>query len=112
MGKFLTDNTLFVAGIKAFPKRKTNSLRLLLYLIGREDVNLILDGVLSEENKKYAERFGGERTRATIQAQLSGAKVAEPGDQSIRAVKPYFDEEPSPEDIIHAAAPCRKEPSL
>lgn len=104
MAKFLADNTLFVAGIKAFPERKTNSLRLLLHLIDQEDVNLVLDDVLSEEYKKYAERFGGERTRTVIKALLSEAKITDPCDRFVRAVKPYFDEESSPEDIIHAAA--------
>lgn len=49
-------------------------------------------------------RFGDERTRAVIQALLSGAKITEPADRFVKPVKPYFDEESSPEDIIHATA--------
>lgn len=108
MAKFLVDNTLFVAGIKAFPERKTNSLKLLLHLIGREDADLIVDDLLAEEYKKYAERFGGERTQAVIKALLTGAKIIEPADRFIRSVKPYFDQKSSPEDIIHAAAAIQK----
>ncbi len=112
MAKFLADNTLFVAGIKALPERETNSLKLLLKLLSREDADLIADDILVKEYEKYAEKLGGGMTRALIQALLSKTELVEPDNQSIETVKPHFDEKTDPEDIIHTAAALQEEATI
>lgn len=109
MAKFLADNTVLVAGIKAFPEHKTNSLKVLLHLIDREDKELVMNDVLEKEYEKYAERFGGERTQELIRALLVEAEKIEPDNRFVRIVKPYFDEESDPEDIIHAATALQED---
>lgn len=109
MAKFLADNTVFVAGIKAFPEHKTNSLKVLLHLIDRKDKKLIMDDVLKKEYQKYAERFGGERTQGLILTLLDKAEQIEPDNRFVKIVKPYFNEESDPEDIIHAATALQED---
>lgn len=112
MERFLADNTVFVAGIKAFPERKTNSLRILLHLINSKEKKPIIDTTLKKEYEKYAEKFGGQRTKELIQALLDESKITEPENRFVRIVKPYFDEESDLEDIIHSATALQEDATI
>lgn len=112
MARFLADNTLFVTGIKALPKHRTNSLKVLLHLIDHEDLELIVDDVLKREYEKYGKKFGGKKTGRLIQSLLDKAREVEPEKRFIRIVKPYFNDESDPEDMIHAATTLQEDATI
>ena len=101
----LPDTNVFVAAIKD-PRRETETIRLIMAMIDREDIRLVGDDFLVEEMVRYAEEFQSETASWILGALLGKMEIMEVNEKFVRICRDYIDT-PNLSDIVHAAA-CLK----
>jgi predicted nucleic acid-binding protein len=99
---YLLDTNVFVAAIRD-AGRETDTLRLILKLVGDPRVRLVADDLLAEEFTRYAEVFPSPTARLLVVALLGRLDVIRPREALVEACKPHI-LTPSVADLVHAAA--------
>jgi predicted nucleic acid-binding protein len=105
----LLDTNVFVAAVKD-PRRETASLRLLLGLLGRDDVRLVGNPYWVEEMLRYAEGLGSETAAWLVGALLARTRVVRVARNFIVASAKFMTT-PDPADLLHAAT-CLQERAI
>jgi len=103
---FLLDTNVFVAAIR-HPRRQTDSLRLLLDLLEREDVDLVGNPYWVEEMLRYAEEFRSETATWLISALLKRTRIVAVAPNFVKVCARYVTT-PDLSDVTHAAT-CLQE---
>ncbi len=106
---FLLDTNVIVAAIR-HARRQTDSLRLLLNLLGREDVKLVGNGYWVEEMIRYAEEFRSETVTWLISALLERTRVVRVTRNFVTVCARYVTT-PDLADVAHAAT-CLQEHAI
>ena len=101
----LLDTNVFVAAVK-YPKKQSDTLRLILHMIVSEDIQLVGHELLVEEMVRYAEEFGSETASWILGALLGKMRLVPVSENLVRLCRNYI-ETPDLADVIHAAA-CLK----
>jgi len=99
---FLLDSNLFIAAIR-HPGKQTDTLRLLVKIIGDAEVKLIADELLLEEMKRYAELLKSETAALILAALISKMEIVHVQEKYRKICKTYVDT-PNKADVLHAAA--------
>ena len=103
---FLLDTNVFVAAIR-HPRRQPDSLRLLLDLLEREDVELVGNPYWVEEMLRYAEEFRSETATWLISALLERTRIVSVARNFVKVCVRYVTT-PDLADVTHAAT-CLQE---
>ncbi len=103
---FLLDTNVFVAAVKD-PRRETATLRLLLDLLEREDVELVGNEFLVEEFLRYAEEFESKTAAWLLGALLGRMRIVRVARNFVTVCRRYVTT-PDPADVVHAAT-CLQE---
>lgn len=103
---YLLDTNVFVAAIKD-PRRETETLRFILDLIGRDDVELVGNGYWLEEMLRYAEEFRSETAAWLVSLLVGRTRLVHVDANYVRVCARYMGT-PDPADILHAAT-CLQE---
>ena len=106
---FLLDTNVFVAAIR-HPRRQTDSLRLLLDLLEREDVELVGNPYWVEEMLRYAEEFRSETATWLISALLKQTRIVAVARNFVKVCVRYVTT-PDLSDVTHAAT-CLQEHAI
>ena len=85
----LLDTNVFVAAIKT-PSRKTDTYRLLVHLLEREDIRLVSDVLLVQEYIRYAQAFPSPTAAALAAALVEKMDIVRVEDRFLLACAPYF----------------------
>ncbi len=96
---FFPDTNLFVAAIRG---RRTDSLRLLLLLVEKEEFDLIGNEILIAECHRYAETFPSAAAVDVLARVVDKIRLVQPADRFQLACEPFFSVG-SMADVIHAA---------
>lgn len=107
---FLLDTNVFIAAVKN-PKKETKTLKLILALIERDEIQLVGDEFLAIEMVRYAEKFRSETASAILGALLDKMELIDIGENHIKICKSYI-KTPNLADILHAAACLKSEAVL
>jgi len=97
----LLDANVFVAAIKN-PSRETDTYRLLVHLLRREDIRLVSNSLLVQEYLRYAEVFRPPTAAAVAAALVQKMDIVRVEDRFVSACAPYFSGE-NATDRVHAA---------
>ena len=103
---FLLDTNVFVAAVR-HPRRETATLRFLLDLLGREDLDLVGNVYWVEEMLRYAEEFHSETAAWLVGALLGRARIV-PVARNFVTVCAAYVRTPDLADLLHAAS-CLQE---
>lgn len=106
---FLIDTNVFVAAVK-HPRRQTATLRLLLDVLTRDDVELVGNDLWLEEMVRYAEEFRSETASWLVGALVAKTRFVTVG-ANFRAISRRYVTTPDPADILHAAT-CLQERAI
>ena len=106
---FLLDANVFVAAVKD-PRRETATLRLLLDVLTRDDVELVGNDLWVEEMVRYAEGFRSETASWLVGALVGKARLVSV-DANFRAICRRYVTTPDPADVLHAAT-CLQERAI
>lgn len=106
---FLLDTNVFVAAIR-HPRRQTDSLRLLLDFLEREDVELVSNPYWVEEMLRYAEEFRSETATWLISALLERTRIVAVARNFVKVCARYVTT-PDLADVTHAAT-CLQERAI
>ena len=106
---FLLDTNVFVAAVKD-PRRETATLRLLLDVLTRDDVELVGNDLWVEEMVRYAEEFRSETASWLVGALVGKARLVSV-DANFRAICRRYVTTPDPADVLHAAT-CLQERAI
>lgn len=106
---FLLDTNVFLAAVKD-PRRETATLRLLLDVLARDDVELVGNDLWVEEMVRYAEEFRSETASWLVGALVGKARLVSV-DANFRAICRRYVTEPNPADVLHAAT-CLQERAI
>ncbi len=106
---FLLDTNVFIAAIKD-PRKETRTLRLLLDLLERDDMELVGHDLWVEEMLRYAEEFRSETATWLISALFNRTRLVRV-EKRFRAVCARYVTTPDPADILHAAT-CLQEGAI
>jgi len=106
---FLLDTNVFVAAVKD-PRRETATPRLLIGLLGREEVELVGDEYWAEELLRYTEEFRSETATWLAGALLGRARLVRIAPKCVKLCAQYM-ATPDPADFAHAATSSRRMPS-
>lgn len=106
----LLDTNVFVAAIKN-RHRETRTLRLLLELIERDDVELVGNVFWVEEMLRYAEEFHSETATWLIGALLERTRIVPVASNYVTICARYL-ATPDPADILHAATCLQEQATL
>jgi len=87
----------------AKPSRTTGTLKLILYLIADDDIQLIGDKYLIEEMIRYAEVYPSETAALLLEALASKMKLIEVEEKYLKICKEYMGTNDL-SDVYHAAA--------
>jgi predicted nucleic acid-binding protein len=107
---FLLDSNVFIAAIK-HPRKQTDTLRLLVKIIGDPEVKLIADELLLEEMKRYAELLKSETAALVLAALISKTELVQVQEKYRKICKTYVDT-PNKADVLHAAACLQTDSTL
>jgi predicted nucleic acid-binding protein len=97
----LLDANLFVAAIKN-PSRETDTYRLLVHLIEREDIRLVGNVLLAQEYLRYAEVFPSPTAAALAAALAEKMEIVRIENRFVLACSPHFPRAKRA-DCVHAA---------
>jgi predicted nucleic acid-binding protein len=103
---YLLDTNVFVAAIK-HPRRETETLRFLLDLVGRDDVEFVGNEYWLEEMLRYAEEFRSETAAWLVSLLVGRTRLVHVDDNYVRLCARYMGT-PDPADVLHAAT-CLQE---
>jgi predicted nucleic acid-binding protein len=103
------DTNVFVAAIKN-PRRETETLRFLLSLIGRDDVELVGNEYWVEEMVRYAEEFRSQTAAWLVAALVNRTRLVRVRGNYLRVCARYLGT-PDPADALHAAT-CLQEGAI
>ena len=106
---FLLDTNVFVAAVK-HPRRETGTLRFLLALLEREDVQLVGNEFWVEEMLRYAEEFRSETAAWLVGALLHRTRVVRVARNFVTICAKHIPT-PDPADVLHAAT-CLQERAI
>jgi predicted nucleic acid-binding protein len=106
---YLLDTNVFVAAIKN-PRKETETLRFLLDLIGRDDVELVGNEYWVEEMVRYAEEFHSQTAAWLASLLMSRTRLVHVEDNYVRVCLRYMGT-PDPADVLHAAT-CLQERAI
>jgi predicted nucleic acid-binding protein len=106
---FLVDTNLFVAAVKD-PRRETATLRFLIALLRREDLELIGNEYWAEELLRYAEAFRSETATWLAGALLDRARLVRVASRYVKLSSTYVTT-PDTADVMHAAT-CLQERAI
>ena len=106
---FLLDTNVFVTAIR-HPRRQTDSLRLLPYLLEHEDVELVGNPYWVEEMLRYAEEFRSETATWLISALLKRTRIVAVARNFVKVCARYVTT-PDLSDVTHAAT-CLQEHAI
>lgn len=106
---YLLDTNVFVAAIKN-PRKETETLRFLLDLIGRDDVELVGNEYWVEEMVRYAEEFRSQTAAWLASLLMSRTRLVHVEDNYVRVCLRYMGT-PDPADVLHAAT-CLQERAI
>ena len=106
---YLLDTNVFVAAIKN-PRRETETLRFLLSLIGRDDVELVGNEYWVEEMVRYAEEFRAQTAAWLVAVLMNRTRLVRVGENYLRVCARYLGT-PDPADVLHAAT-CLQERAI
>ncbi|MFW6111115.1 MAG: PIN domain-containing protein [Thermoproteota archaeon] len=98
---FLLDTNPFISAIK-HPRKKTGTLRLILYIIQDPNLRLVGNDLLVEEMARYAELFRSETAATLLYALIAKMELIHVQQNHIKICKSYM-ETPDKMDILHAA---------
>lgn len=107
---FLLDSNVFIAAIR-HPRKQTDTLRLLVKIIGDPEVKLIADELLLEEMKRYAELLKSETAALVLAALISKTELVQVQEKYRTICKTYVDT-PNKADVLHAAACLQADSTL
>ncbi len=106
---FLLDTNVFVAAVK-HPRKETATLRFLLALLERDDVELVGNPFWVEEMLRYAEEFRSETAAWLVGALLGRTRVVRVERNFVTVCARYVTT-PDPADVLHAAT-CLQERAI
>jgi predicted nucleic acid-binding protein len=106
---YLLDTNVFVAAVKN-PRKETETLRFLLDLIGRDDVELVGNEYWVEEMLRYAEEFRSQTAAWLASLLMSRTRLVHVEDNYVRVCLRYMGT-PDPADVLHAAT-CLQERAI
>ncbi len=106
---FLIDTNVFVAAVK-HPRRQTATLRFLLDVVARDDLNLVGNDLWLEEMVRYAEEFRSETASWLVGALIGKTRFVAVG-ANFRAISRRYVTTPDPADVLHAAT-CLQERAI
>lgn len=106
---FLLDTNVFVAAVK-HPHRQTESLRLVLAILSREDVEIVGNPYGIEEMLRYAEELRSETATWLISALLERTRVVAVARNFVKVCAKYVTT-PDLADVMHAAT-CLQEGAI
>jgi predicted nucleic acid-binding protein len=102
----LLDTNVFVAAVKD-PRREAATLRFLLDVLTRDDVEPVGNDLWVEEMVRYAEEFRSETASWLVGALVAKARLVSV-DANFRAICRRYVTTPDPADVLHAAT-CLQE---
>jgi len=106
---FLLDTNVFIAAVK-HPRKETRTLRLVLDILNRDDIELVGNEFWAEEMLRYAEEFRSETATRLVSAVLNRARLVRVGKR-YRTVCRQYVTTPDPADVLHAAT-CLQEGAI
>jgi len=98
---FLLDTNVFISAIKD-PQRQTETLRLILHIIGEPGIRLVGNDLLVEEMARYAELLRSETAATLLHALIGKMEIIEVQENFLKICKSYI-ETPDKADMLHAA---------
>jgi predicted nucleic acid-binding protein len=98
---YLLDTNVFVAAVKN-PRKETETLRFLLGLIDRDDVELVGNEYWVEEMLRYAEEFRSQTGAWLASLLMRRTRLVHVEDNYVRVCARYMGT-PDPVDVLHAA---------
>ena len=98
---FLLDTNVFISVIKD-PQRQTETLRLILHIIGEPGIRLVGNDLLVEEMARYAELLRSETAATLLYALIGKMEIIEVQENFLKICKSYI-ETPDKADIFHAS---------
>jgi predicted nucleic acid-binding protein len=105
----LVDTNAFVAAVKD-PRRETATLRLLVALLGRDDIELVGNEYWAEELLRYAEAFRSETATWLASALLDRTRPVRVSPRYVKLCARYVTT-PDVADVMHAAT-CLQEQAI
>ena len=103
------DTNVFVAAVK-HPRRRTGTLRLLLEILTRDEVELVGNELWLEEMVRYAEEFQSETASWLVGALLKKTRFVTVKSNYLAACRAFVTT-PDPADLLHAAT-CLQEAAV
>ncbi len=98
---FLLDTNVFISAIKE-PKRKTDTLKLIIKIIGDSNIRLVGNYLLAYEMVRYAEVLRSETATFLLASLLSKMEIVEVPKKYRKICRMYI-KTPDSADILHAA---------
>ena len=107
---FLLDTNVFISAIKD-PGKSTETLRLILKIIGDPSIKLVGNDLLVEEMLRYMELLKSEMAATLLAALFTKMRIIIVQEKYRRICKPYITT-PDKADILHAAACLQADAAL
>jgi predicted nucleic acid-binding protein len=98
---FLLDTNVFISAIKE-PRKQTDTLRLIIKIIGEPSIKLVGNDLLAHEMLRYAELLRSSTAAALLVALLSKMEIVNVVQNYRKICKTYV-KTPDKADVMHAA---------